>query len=166
MNGSFKLKQETRLSPICSFRQVDGAIHSSKLKIDFLSLNMKQIVLPPPIEVDEDFRFYMFYSATNVVAPIALYMLVRGLGALFHFVFGLTPTFTVYVGMPAFWTEAIVIFALNCWAIVMFPKHRLTVANTLIANVFGTIAAGSSTVYLAIPLLPLAIQTRWDILFK
>lgn len=125
---------------------------------------MKKIVFPPPAEVDENYRFYVFYSATNVVVPIALHMLVSGIGNLFHTAFGLTPHFTVYIGMPLFWIEVAAIFAINCWIIWAFPGRIIISGVTILANIISTVLAGSTSFYLSLPTLALFLPIWWEAL--
>lgn len=154
MNGLFKLKPEFQFFSNCSFRQVDCQKQNTKLKIDILGVSMEKIALSPPLNVDEDFRFYVMYGATNVVAPMAALNVIGGIIEAHHLFFGLSPGIVMYFGMPVSLIVIAAVLIMSFWLIIRFRKHRKLLLATLFANIAAVALTGGPSFLLSLVEIP------------
>lgn len=115
---------------------------------------MEKTELPPPPTVDENYRFYVFFSATNVVVPLAYFKTMNGLIDAYYWLFGLSPGITMYIGMPATFFMIAVILLASCWLIKRFREHRKLLVFMLVANVLAIALTGNPSFLLSLADIP------------
>lgn len=80
---------------------------------------MTKIATFSSTEVNDNFKFYALCSKTNIVVPIAVILLIAGLAAVYKWLLGLSPGFTMYFGVPVFLFLLAMVLLISCWLIKM-----------------------------------------------
>lgn len=120
---------------------------------------MEKTELPPPPTVDEDFRFYVWYSAVNVVIPIAALLVIQTLDGLLGSATQSSPTFVVYIGMPLSLGLILFVILANCWMLFRNPGRKALLLATLVVNMLAIALIGSPTFLVSLAELPAWIST-------